>query len=84
MKSKEELIHKTNKFKVFDTILWLPKGKPLEGWIERLRLVYTQCYTKLISNEDLLYSSGKSIQYCVITYMGKESKKEWICIYMGD
>ena len=30
---------------------------------------------------DLLYSPGNSIQYSVIIYMGKESEKEWVCVY---
>ena len=29
-------------------------------------------------NKDLLYSTGKSTQYSVVTYIGKESEKEWI------
>ena len=42
-------------------------------------------YTKTIGNKDLLYSLGKSIQYSVRAYMGKESEKRWIdvCRY-GD
>ena len=32
--------------------------------------------TKLINNEDLLYSTGNYTQYLVITYKGKESEKE--------
>ena len=35
--------------------------------------IYTTTYK--IDNKDLLYSTGKS-QYCVITYIGKESEKE--------
>ena len=31
-----------------------------------------------MTNKDLLYSTRNSIQYSVITYMGKESEKEWI------
>ena len=38
-------------------------------------------YTKWVSNKDLLYSTGKSIQYSVIAYMVKESEKEHIYIY---
>ena len=30
----------------------------------------------------LLYSTGNSIQYFVIIYMGKDSEKEWMCIYV--
>ena len=31
---------------------------------------------------DLLYSTGNSTQYSVITDMGKESEKEWIYVYV--
>ena len=34
------------------------------------------------SNKDLLYSSGNSTRFSVMTYMGKESEKEWICVYI--
>ena len=37
-----------------------------------------------ISNKDPPYSTGKSTKYCVITYMGKESEKEWIYVYITD
>ena len=33
-------------------------------------------------HEDLLYSPGHSTPYSEITYMGKESEKEWICAYV--
>ena len=36
----------------------------------------TLLYIKSIQNKDLLCSLGKSIQYSVIAYMGKESEKE--------
>ena len=36
---------------------------------------YTLLYIKQRINKDLLYSTGKSTQYSVMTYMGKESKK---------
>ena len=41
---------------------------------------YTQIYIKQISNKDLLYNTGNYIQYLVITYNGKESGREYICI----
>ena len=44
--------------------------------------IYTLLYIKLITNKDLLYSTGNSIQYSVMTYMGKESNKEWIYVYV--
>ena len=41
---------------------------------------------KKITNKSLLYSTGKSTQYSVMTYIGMESKKEWIymcvCVYV--
>ena len=33
-----------------------------------------------MTNKDLLYSTGNSIQYSVMAYIGKESKKEWIYV----
>ena len=38
--------------------------------------MYTILYIKQISNKDLLYSTGISTQYSVVTYVGKESEKE--------
>ena len=44
--------------------------------------IYTLLYIKQISNKDLLYSTGNSTQYSVMAYMEKESKKEWIYVYV--
>ena len=33
--------------------------------------IYTLLYIKQITNKDLLYSTGHSIQYSVIIYLGK-------------
>ena len=44
--------------------------------------VNTLLYIKQITNKDLVYSIGNSTQYSVMTYMGKESKKEWIYVYV--
>ena len=44
--------------------------------------IYTLLYTKQITNKDLLYSTGNSTQYSVMAYMRKESKKEWIYVYV--
>ena len=44
--------------------------------------VYILLQIKQITNKDLLYSTGNSTQYSVMTYMGKEPKKEWICVYV--
>ena len=37
--------------------------------------IYTILYIKLITNKDLLYSTGNSTQYSVMTYMAKGPKK---------
>ena len=31
---------------------------------------------------NLLYSTGNSTQFSVISYVGKESEKEWICVHV--
>ena len=53
-----------------------------QGW-EGINLeigidIYTVLYIKYITNEDLLYSTENSTQNSVMTYLGKESKKEGI------
>ena len=45
--------------------------------------MYTILYTKQITNKDPLCHTGNSTQYSVITYVGKESEKEGICIYLS-
>ena len=40
--------------------------------------IYILLHIKQITNKDLLYNIGNYTQYSVITYMGKESEKEWI------
>ena len=37
---------------------------------------------KQITNENLLYSTGHSTQHSAVTYMGKESKEDWIYAYI--
>ena len=51
------------------------------GVIGRLGLtyIYTTIY-KQITNENLLYSSEKSTQYSVMTYMEKEYKIEGVYV----
>ena len=44
--------------------------------------IYTLLYIKQITNKDLLYSTRNSTLYSVMAYMGKESKKEWIYVYV--
>ena len=42
--------------------------------------INTPLYMELLSNKDLLSSTGKSTKYSVITSMGKESEGIDICI----
>ena len=43
--------------------------------------ICTLLYIEWITNKDLLYSTGNSIQYSVVAYMGKESEKRMdICV----
>ena len=80
-----ELIHKTEAdSQTQKNNLTATKGETLVGGINQEFGInmYTLLYIKWITNKDLLHSTGKSIQYCVITYMGKESEKEWIYVYV--
>ena len=44
--------------------------------------MYTVLYRKLIINKDLLYSTGKSKEYYVMTYVGNNPKRICVCIYI--
>ena len=44
--------------------------------------IHTLLYIRQITNKNLPSSTGNSTQYSVITYMRKESKKEWIYVYV--
>ena len=37
---------------------------------------------KKMTNKNPLYTTRNSTQYSIMTYMGKESKKEWIYVYV--
>ena len=63
-----------------ETNLWLPKG-----WRDELGIGinrYVLLYINQVNNKVLLYSTGNSIQYIVITYNGKEYEKEYVYIYI--
>ena len=42
--------------------------------------VYMLLYIKQMGDKELLDSTGKLTQYCVVPYMGKESEKEWVSV----
>ena len=52
------------------------RGKVWGGIIQEAGInIYTLVYIKQIINKDLLYSTGNSTQYFIVTYMGKKSEK---------
>ena len=53
-------------------------GMNWEIGIDRYKLL---CI-KEITNENLLYSTGNSTQYSVMSCIGIESKKEWVYVYV--
>ena len=64
--------------------LWIPKGTGIFGrvdWGFGISMC-TLWYMEWLANRDLLHSTGNSAQYSVIFYVGKESEREWICVYV--
>ena len=61
--------------------LYLPKEKRGQG-INQEYGITGLLYIKQINNKDLLYSTGNSTQYLVITYNGRESEKEYMCVWV--
>ena len=58
-----------------------PWGRKESDTTELLSMhTHTHTHIYKIDNKDLLYSTGNSPQYSVMTYMGKEPKKEWIYV----
>ena len=44
--------------------------------------ICTLRYMEWLANRDLLYSKRNSTQYLLMVYMGKESEKEWMFVYV--
>ena len=75
----------------------LPKGKGWGGinWefeinrynlykIDKIDIKYIKYLYKINSNNLVYNSTGNYIQYLIITYNGKESEKDYICLYMNQ
>ena len=62
-----------NRLKDFNTKFRVSRGETLGRELnEEVGInTHTLLYIKWISNKDLLYSTGKSTQYSIITYVGK-------------
>ena len=75
-----ELIHKTETdLQISKTNFWLSKGKHACGRRDKSGAWDEYSHTTIYKRdtpEDLLYSTGNSNLYSVISYMRKESKKE--------
>ena len=76
------LFTKQKDLQMWKTNLCLPKWKRCGGGInQKLGInIYTLLYIRQITNKDLLFITGNSTQYSVMTYMRKESKKELIYV----
>ena len=83
-KGTNELIYKTEiELQMQKTNLWLSgvRGGGI-NWEIGID-IYTLLYIiKQITNKDLQYRTRNSTQYSVMAYMGKESRKEWIYVYV--
>ena len=69
IKQKQTQIQKTN--------LWLPKEKVEERINQDVGINMHITIYKIV-NKDLVYSTGNSTKYSVMTYMGKKSEKHWM------
>ena len=69
IKQKQTQIQKTN--------LWLPKEKVEERINQDVGINMHITIYKIV-NKDLVYSTGNSTKYSVMTYMGKKSEKQWM------
>ena len=72
-------------------VLWYKRTQPLlqfcPGLCPRVNWeigidIYTLLCIKLLTKKDLLYSTENCTQYSVMVYVGKESKKERIYVYI--
>ena len=75
-----ELIQETETDSNLKKKLMVTKGEMLRGGInQEFEInIYTLVYIRQIISKDLIYSTGHSAQYSVISHMGKISKKEWL------
>ena len=75
--------HRDKQMVFYFYFLWYLRGKGGGGVDWEFGIgTCTLFYMEWVVIGDLLYSTENSIQYSVINYMGKESEKEWICVYV--
>ena len=66
----------TQKLSHFLTVTQLVSGRA------KIKTQIALLYINYITNKNLLYSTENSTLYSLITHMGKESKKDWIYVYV--
>ena len=77
IKDANELVCRTNRLTDFKNKLIFTKGEKWGGMDWEFGIgICTLLYMEWMVDVDLLYSTGNSIQYPVITYVEKESEKE--------
>ena len=82
-KDTNEFIYKTKlNSQTQKTNLWLPKDGGGRLNQEFGVKIYTKLHINLIINKDLLYSPENYTEYLIITYNGRDCKKEYIHIYV--
>ena len=76
----KELVQKTETDSKFSTPkLWLPKRKgSRKGWVGGWDWHIHTTIHWMNDNRDPVHSTGKSTQYSIVTYMGKESVFFWL------
>ena len=79
--TKQEQMYRCQKLNLQTMKKTFPKEEMGWGDQELGMTPHTLLYIRQITNKDLLYSTGNSTQYSVITHMRKEPEKEWIYVH---
>ena len=82
LKDVQKLLSLQKKFKSVEKLRKIALFKMQSKKVIK-HLIHSECqYVKQVANKDPLNSIGNSSKYSVMTYMGKESKKEWMYVYV--
>ena len=68
--------------RVFSNIAKVNSSEEAHGEVNITDYEVALLYVKWITNKDLLYSTGNSVQYHVEGWMGREFGGEWIHAYV--
>ena len=82
LKEVQKLLSLQKKFKSVEKLRKIALFKMQSKKVIK-HLIHPKCqYVKQAADKAPLSSIGNSSKYSVMTYMGKESKKEWMCVYV--